>query len=131
MTLVAFESAIRRGEAENLIKVLRKNNITIRGFLRLYPESFVVRGGSVKLKTVSPDPEPPVPEPPAPVPEPPVPAPRRRLTLVGGEDPAVERRVAEAQRLGGRLDEEDARRARARARVVGIQQAYPGDRLAP
>ncbi len=134
MTLVAFESAIRRGEAEGLIKILRKNNITIRGFLRLYPESFVVRAGVVKLRTVAPEvaPEqaPEAAQEPAP-PAPPAPAPRRRLTLVGGGDPDVERRVAEAQRLGGRMDEEDARRQRARARVVGIQQAYPGDRLAP
>ena len=127
MTLVSFESSIRRGEAEGLIKILRKNNITIRGFLRLYPESFLVRSGFVKLKTVNPEQAPAAPTPPSP----PAPPARRRLTLVGADAPAVERRVAEAQRLGGRMDEEDARRRRARARVVGIQQAYPGDRLAP
>jgi hypothetical protein len=33
MTLVAYEQAIRGGDAENLIKLLRRNNITIRGFL--------------------------------------------------------------------------------------------------
>ena len=38
MTLVAFESAVRGGDAENVIKLLRRNNITIRGFLRIYPE---------------------------------------------------------------------------------------------
>ncbi len=131
MTLVSFESSIRRGEAEGLIKILRKNNITIRGFLRLYPESFVVRSGFVKLKTVNPGQAPEAPEAPEAAEAAPAPAPRRRLTLVGGDDPATERRVAEAQRLQGRLTEEDLRRQRARARVVGIQQAYPGDRLAP
>ena len=124
MTLVAFESAIREGDAENLIKLLRRNNITIRGFLRIYPELFVVRNGIVKLKTqAAPEPEPAAPEPEQPR--------RRRLTVIGDDDPAVQMRLAEAVRLQGRLEEEEARLVRARARVRFIRQAYPGDRAAP
>ena len=131
MTLVAYEQAIRGGDAENLIKLLRRNNITIRGFLKIYPELFVVRNANVMLKTqAAAAPEPAAPEPPPPPPPPPA-APRRRITLVGGDDPQVQRNFAEALRLQGRLEEEDARKARARARVVGIREAYPGDRLAP
>ena len=122
MALPEFERAIRGGDAENVIKLLRKNNITSRGFLRIYPELFAVRNGIVKLKTqplapaAAPEPEP------AAAPEPPAPA-RRRITLVGGEDGS--RRLAEAQRLQGRLEEEEeARRRRTSARVRGIQGVY-------
>ena len=146
MTLVAFESAIRGGDAENVIKLLRRNNITIRGFLRIYLELFVVRNGLVKLKTQAAAAEPAAPEPPPAAPEPPpAPAPpaRRRLTLVGGDDPIVEQRVAEAlRRQGGRTRltvvggddpgvqravEEGLRRQRASARLQGIRGVY-GDR---
>jgi hypothetical protein len=134
MTLVAYEQAIRGGDAENLIKLLRRNNITIRGFLKIYPEMFIVRNGIVKLRTqaaAAPEPEaeaaPPAP-PPAAAPPPPA---RRRITLVGGDDPQVQRNFAEALRLQGRLEEEEERKARARARVAGIREAYPGDRLQP
>ncbi len=141
MTLVAFDSAIRAGDAEGLIKLLRRNNITIRGFLRIYPELFVVRNGIVKLKAQAAAPEPAAPEPEAP--EPPAPARRRRITLVGGDDPIVEQRVADAlRRQGGRKRltltggedpvvqrtiEEGLRRQRASARLQGIRGAY-GDR---
>ena len=136
MILVAFESAIRGGDAENLIKLLRRNNITIRGFLKIYPELFVIRNANVMLKKQAAEPvaEPAAPEPPPPPPPPPEPpaaAPRRRITLVGGDDPQVQRNFSEALRLQGRLEEEDARKAKARARVAGIREAYPGDRLAP
>ena len=104
-----------------MIKLLRKNNITIRGFLRIYPELFAVRNGVVKLKTQPLAPEPAAPEPVAP--EPAAPA-RRRLTLIGGDDASVQARLAEAQRLQGRLEEEEARRRRANARVRGIQGVY-------
>jgi hypothetical protein len=134
MTLVEFEKAIRGGDAENLIKLLRRNNITIRGFLKIFPELFIVRNGTVKLRTQAAAPEPeqavPEPEPAAPPPAPPPPPPaRRRLTLVG--DDAADTRLTEALRLQGRLEEEEARKARARARVAGIREAYPGDRLQP
>ena len=114
MTLVAFESAIRGGGAENLIKLLRRNSITIRGFLRIYPELFVVRNGVVKLKTQAVAPEPP-PAPPAP-PAPP---------------PALDIRALLQVELQKQGDAEAARMARARARVGFIRQAYPGDRAAP
>jgi hypothetical protein len=123
MTLVAFESAIRGGDAENLIKLLRRNNITIRVFLRIYPELFVVRNGLIKLKTQAVAPEPEAPAAPEP-PQAPAPPARRRLTLIGGEDASVQARLAEAQRLQGRLEEEEARRRRANARVRGIQGVY-------
>ncbi len=48
---------------------------------------------------------------------------RRRLTLAGGDD-AVNARVAEAFRLQGRMEEEEARLTRARNRVRGIQGVY-------
>jgi hypothetical protein len=120
MTLAAFESAIRGGDAENLIKLLRKNNMTIRSFLRIYPELFVVRNGVVKLKTQAPEPAAPAaPEPPE-APQ----QPRRRITLVGGDDPEVQTRFAEALRLQERADEEDLRRQRANVRVAGIRGVY-------
>jgi uncharacterized protein YgbK (DUF1537 family) len=110
MSLVDFEKAIRAGEAEGLIKVLRKNNITIRGFLRLYPELFTVRSGIVKLKTrPAPEPAEPAPEEPAE----PAPVRRKRLTLVGTGDPETEARVEEA-----------LRRQRASARLQGIGEVY-------
>ena len=115
MTLVAFESAIRGGDAENLIKLLRRNNITIRGFLRIYPELFVVRNGVVKLKTQAVEPAP------EPVPEPPPPPPPAALDI----------RALLQVELQKQRDAEAARMARARARVGFIRQAYPGDRAAP
>jgi hypothetical protein len=122
MSLIEFEKAIRRNEAEGLIKVLRRNSMTIRSFIRIYPELFIVRNGTIKLRTQAAEPEP-VAEPAPPPPPPPA---RRRITLVGGDDPQVQRNFAEALRQQGRLEEEAARRARARARVAGIREAYPG-----
>ncbi len=95
MSLVQFERLIRQGQGEGLIKVLRRNNMTIRGFLKLYPELFTVRLGVVKLKGQPAPPEPPPPEPPAPPPPPAAPA-RRRLTVIG--DDAANSRVADALR---------------------------------
>ena len=44
-----LERQIRRGLL-GLLKVFRRNNITIRGFLRLYPERFQTRSGYVSVK---------------------------------------------------------------------------------
>jgi hypothetical protein len=111
MPLADFDKAVRAGDAEGLIKVLRKNNITIRGFLRLYPELFTVRSGIVKLKTQPAQPEPEPTEPELAEPEPAVR--RKRLTLVGTGDPETEARVEEA-----------LRRQRASARLQGISEVY-------
>ena len=37
-----------------MLKVFRRNNITIRGFIKLYPERFSVRGGMITVKDVVP-----------------------------------------------------------------------------
>ena len=46
-----------------MLKVFRRNNITIRGFIRLYPERFQTRSGYVSVKdAVEPTPTPSAPE---------------------------------------------------------------------
>ena len=44
-----MERGIRRGLL-GLLKVFRRNNITIRGFLKLYSDRFTTRGGFVTVK---------------------------------------------------------------------------------
>jgi hypothetical protein len=56
-----LERQVRRGLL-NLLKLFRRNRITVRGFLRLYPEIFKTRSGYITVKD-----EPP-PSTPAPVP---------------------------------------------------------------
>ncbi len=125
MTLVGFEKSIRGGDAENLIKLLRRNSLTIRSFLRIYPELFIVRNGTIKLRTQAAAPEPeaeaeaPPPPPAPPPPEPPA-APA-----------APDFRALLQVELQKRRDEEAARMAKARARVAYIRQAHPGDRAQP
>jgi hypothetical protein len=126
MSLIEFEKAIRRNEAEGLIKVLRRNSMTIRSFIRIFPELFIVRNAIVRLRTQAADPPPdPPPAQPAPPPPPPPPAPPR--PMIGPID--WDRRLQIS--LQQRRDEEEARKAKARARVAYIRQAYPGDRAAP
>jgi hypothetical protein len=98
MNFTNFEKAIRAGDAEGLIKVLRRNAITIRNFLRIYPDKFTVRNGIVKLKIQADVQEPEVPEPevPEPAASSSAPAPRRRLTLIGDDEASA--RVGEALR---------------------------------
>ena len=50
MLVTDLEREIRRGLL-GLLKVFRRNNITIREFLKLYPELFTTRNGYVTLKT--------------------------------------------------------------------------------
>ena len=74
MPVADLERAIRRGVL-GLVKVFRRNNITIRGFLKLYPGRFTLRNGVVTVKNVAP-PAPDIPPPPvepAPLPVDPLP----------------------------------------------------------
>jgi hypothetical protein len=101
MNLANFERAIRAGDAEGLIKVLRRNAITIRNFLRIYTDKWTVRNGIVKLKIQAEVQEPEQAAEQAEQVEPPPPVaqaapPRRRLTLIG--DDAASARVGEALR---------------------------------
>ena len=57
MLVTDLERQIRRGLL-GLLKVFRRNNITIRGFLKLYPELFKTRGGQVTLNTATDTPAP-------------------------------------------------------------------------
>jgi hypothetical protein len=63
MQVTDLERQVRRGLL-GLLEVFRRNNITIRGFLRLYPERFQTRSGQVSVKdSVEPAPAPtPTPE---------------------------------------------------------------------
>ena len=61
MPVSDLERAIRRGLL-GLLKVVRRNNITTQGFLKLYKERFTVRNGVVTVKNVAP-PAPDVPSP--------------------------------------------------------------------
>ena len=45
-----LETHVRQGGLDGLRAVLKKNSITVRGFLRLYPETFTTRGGVVKIR---------------------------------------------------------------------------------
>ena len=67
MLATDLERQIRRGGL-GLLRVFRRNSITIRGFLRLYSERFTIRSGYVTVKdSVQPGtPAPSTPDPPAP-----------------------------------------------------------------
>ena len=51
MLVTDLERQIRRGLL-GLLKVFRRNNVTIRGVLRLYPERFTTRSGYVNVKDI-------------------------------------------------------------------------------
>ena len=51
MQVSDLERQIRRGLL-GLLKVFRRNSITIRGFLKLYSDRFTTRGGVVTVKDV-------------------------------------------------------------------------------
>ena len=62
MQVTDLERQIRRGLL-GLLKVFRRNQISTRGFLRLYKERFIVRSGQVSVKdSVAPPPEVPLAE---------------------------------------------------------------------
>ena len=59
MEISVLEKQVRRGLL-GLAKLFRRNRITVRGFLRLYPAIFTSRSGFVTVKnaTAVPDPAP-------------------------------------------------------------------------
>ena len=64
MAVTELERQVRRGLLR-LLKVFRRNRITVRGFLKMYPERFTTRNGYVTAKdtdtpTVTPAPEAPL-----------------------------------------------------------------------
>ena len=60
--LNSLERTLRRNGVDDLYKNLRKNNITIKGFLKLFSDIFKVSRGLVTLRLAQPD-APPQPEP--------------------------------------------------------------------
>ena len=55
MAVSDLERQVRRGLL-GLLKLFRRNRITVRGFLRLYPEIFKTRSGYVTVKDTEPAP---------------------------------------------------------------------------
>ena len=49
MAVTELERQIRRGLL-GLLKLFRRNRITVRGFLKMYPERFITRSGYVSVK---------------------------------------------------------------------------------
>jgi hypothetical protein len=111
--LNSLERTLRRGGVDDLYKTMRKNNITIKGFLKLYSDIFKVNRGLVTLRLAQPD-------------APPQPEPAVR------EDPEPDTEAFRALPLAERLRITDARaaaRREARARVNrerlgGLPSAY-------
>ena len=54
MLVSDLERQIRRGGLTGLLKVLRRNRLTIRGFLKMYNDRFTTRGGYVRVKETAP-----------------------------------------------------------------------------
>ena len=72
MQVAQLEALVRRGGLDKLRVVLRKNNITLRGFIRLYGETFQTRAGNVSVRNAAaPAPAPALVPAPVPVPAPP------------------------------------------------------------
>ena len=128
IALNSLERVLRRGEIDNLYITMRKNQITIRGFLKLYNEIFRVVRGIVTLKTAQPD-EPPAP-PPAPsydaVPPPPSPGVRETPESVEERRARLDRQLAESQRLRDEQDRarEEQQRQRQQQRFGQLQAAF-------
>ena len=113
----SLERALRRGEVDNLYKTMRKNQITIRGFLKLYNDIFKVVRGMVTLKMAQPE------EPPALAPSPPPPA-----ALETPEERAarMDRQFEASQQLREEQDRarEQRQRERQQQRLGGVRAAY-------
>ena len=105
---------LRRGEIDNLYSTMRKNQITIRGFLKLYSEIFRVTRGIVNLKTAQPE-EPPAPAAPAPVPE-----------TAEERSARLDRQLAESQRLRDEQDKarEQRQKDRTQQRLGQVRSAF-------
>lgn len=106
-----------------LFKVFRRNNITIRGFFKLYPDRFSVRNGVVTVKSVAPlapDIPPPIVEPvPLLVDPPPV-------DPLPGTPEFQELSIGERARIVDRRREERqaARRQALKSRLRGMPTTY-------
>ena len=89
MLVTDLERQIRRGLL-GLLKVFRRNNITIRGFLRLYSDRFTTRSGYVTVKDVA-----------APTPAP-TPAPESFAEMIARSD--VRNAMLKEARINARKD---------------------------
>jgi len=92
MLVTDLERQIRRGGLLGLLKVFKRNNITIRGFLKMYNDRFTTRGGYVTLNTAT--------DTPAPVPL----AEQIRLSDERAATRRVARKETSKQRLQGLAD---------------------------
>ena len=99
---------------DNLYSTMRKNQITIRGFLKLYNDIFKVNRGIVTLRTAQPD-EPPAPSPAA---APPETAEERRVRM--------DRQFEASQRIREEQDRarEQRQRERQQQRLGGVRAAF-------
>ena len=113
-----LERVLRRGEIDNLYSTMRKNQITIRGFVKLYSDICKVNRGIVTLRTAQPDEPPPAP-PAAPPPETaPETAEERRARM--------DRQFEASQRLREEQDRarEQRQRERQQQRLGGVRAAF-------
>ena len=92
--LNSLERNLRRGAVDNLYKTMRKNIITIRGFLKLYKEMFKIENGIVNLRMAQTPEEAAAPAPAAPPPPPPETPEERRARLVPGAEGRARCRLA-------------------------------------
>ena len=113
IALNSLERVLRRGEIDNLYSTMRKNQITIRGFLKLYSEIFKVVRGIVSLRMAQPE-EPPAP----PAAPPPETAEERRARM--------DRQFEASQRLREEQDRarEQRQKERQQQRLGGVRAAF-------
>jgi hypothetical protein len=117
IALNSLERVLRRGEIDNLYNTMRKNQITIRGFLKLYNEIFKVNRGIVTLRMAQPVSNI---EPVAPAPAPaPVETPEERRAR-------MDRQFEASQRLREEQDRarEQRQRERQQQRIGGVRAAF-------
>ena len=124
IALNSLERVLRRGEIDNLYSTMRKNQITIRGFLKLYNEIFKVNRGIVTLRMAQPE-EPPAPAP-APAPAPPLRETPPQIESVEERRARMDRQFEASQRLReeqGRAKEQ-RQRERQQQRLGGVRAAF-------
>jgi len=124
IALNSLERVLRRGRVDNLYSTMRKNQITIRGFLKLYSEIFKVTRGIVTLKIAQPEPAP-APAPAAPAPAP-APAAATAPETAEERSARLDRQLAESQRLRDEQDKarEQRQRDRTQQRLGQIRTAF-------